>query len=275
MPAVEPDLLRGLRVLSAGFLANSKAPARRERMPPASAMILYCAGGGGWCEVDRQIHRIQPGDLCLLPAGVPRAYGCHASRSWSCDWVEADGDLLPAYFEALGARRACPVISLGEHIQLRMLFGEIRRNLAPGANEWGRIHAAQTLGYLLSTALQSRHCGGRLTSDGVHRVARGIVYMSEHLNQPLKISALAAQAGLSPAHFAVLFKEQAGSTPRDYLHLLRMHRACELLAQPTLSLKEIAAQLGYQDQFHFSRKFKAYSGLPPSQYRAPRSFPRR
>ena len=176
--------------------------------------------------------------------------------------------MLPTYFAALSSDREHPVVPLGERIQLRMLFSEIRRHSTPGRDDWQDLHAAQTLGYLLSTAVQCHLAGGRPATAGVHRVAQCIVFMSEHLDRPLKIAALAAQAGLSPAHFAVLFKEQTGSTPRDYLHLLRMHRAGQLLAGPALTLKEIAAQLGYQDQFHFSRKFKAYSGVSPSAYRA-------
>jgi AraC-like DNA-binding protein len=50
----------------------------------------------------------------------------------------------------------------------------------------------------------------------------------------------------------VRFKEQTGCSPRDYLHLLRIHRACQLLRNSPPHVKEIAARLGYQDQFHFS-----------------------
>jgi AraC-like DNA-binding protein len=81
------------------------------------------------------------------------------------------------------------------------------------------------------------------------------------------MSALAALANLSQAHFSVLFKEQTGCSPRDYLHLLRIHRACQLLRDPALSVKEVATRLGYQDQFHFSRQFKAFQGMSPSEYR--------
>jgi transcriptional regulator GlxA family with amidase domain len=97
--------------------------------------------------------------------------------------------------------------------------------------------------------------------------------MSENLGEPLRMTALARLAGLSTAHFGVLFKEQTGSSPRDYLHLLRIHKACQLLRASNLQIKEIAARLGYQDQFHFSRQFKAFEGVSPSDYRARKSPP--
>jgi transcriptional regulator GlxA family with amidase domain len=98
-------------------------------------------------------------------------------------------------------------------------------------------------------------------------VAQAIIYMSEHLDQPLRVAELAVLANLSPAHFTVLFKQQTGCSPRDYLHLLRIHRACQMLRGSTLPVKEVAARLGYQDQFHFSRQFKAFQGLSPTEYR--------
>ena len=92
--------------------------------------------------------------------------------------------------------------------------------------------------------------------------------MSEHVAEPLRVSMLARLAGLSPDYFAQLFKVQTGCSPREYLHLLRIHRACRLLETTSLGIKQIANQLGYQDPFHFSRKFKGFQGLSPTEYRA-------
>jgi AraC family transcriptional regulator, transcriptional activator of pobA len=48
---------------------------------------------------------------------------------------------------------------------------------------------------------------------------------------------------------------------------LRIHHACQMLGSEKLSVKEIAARLGYQDPFHFSRRFKAFQGVSPTEYR--------
>ena len=129
------------------------------------------------------------------------------------------------------------------------------------------LHASHTLAHLLALMIEYRHERQRDTSDSVQKVAESIIYMSEHVDEPLRVSTLAALANLSPAHFAVRFREQTGCAPRDYLHLLRIHRACQLLRSSALNVKEIAARLGYQDPFHFSRQFKAFQGVSPSEYR--------
>ena len=56
--------------------------------------------------------------------------------------------------------------------------------------------------------------------------------------------------------------------PTQYLRKLRMERALELLETSLLSIKEIAAKVGYNDSSHFMREFKKSYGSTPSQYRA-------
>jgi AraC-like DNA-binding protein len=106
-------------------------------------------------------------------------------------------------------------------------------------------------------------------SDGVApRIQRSIDYMRAHLNRPLQVAELAAQAGCSASHYFTLFKRAVGCPPLDYFTRLRMRHACELLEQGGLSVKAAAARLGYDDPFYFSRVFKATCGVAPRDYRA-------
>lgn len=105
--------------------------------------------------------------------------------------------------------------------------------------------------------------------DGVApRIQRSIDYMRAHLNRPLQVAELAAQAGCSASHYFTLFKRAVGCPPLDYFTRLRMQHACELLEQGGLSVKAAAARLGYDDPFYFSRVFKATCGVAPRDYRA-------
>jgi len=109
---------------------------------------------------------------------------------------------------------------------------------------------------------------GRITASEVaDRIGRSIAYMVEHLDRPLQISTLAAQASVSPSHYFALFKRQMGTAPMDFFIRLRMNHARQLLDSTHSSVKEIAAVMGYDDPFYFSRVFKSVHRLAPAEYR--------
>lgn len=104
-------------------------------------------------------------------------------------------------------------------------------------------------------------------SENAGRISRSIAYMVEHLNQPLQVSTLAAQASVSTSHYFALFKRQVGTAPIDFFIRLRMNYARELLDSTRSSVKEIAAAMGYDDPFYFSRVFKSVHQMAPAEYR--------
>jgi transcriptional regulator GlxA family with amidase domain len=105
------------------------------------------------------------------------------------------------------------------------------------------------------------------TRAGWRKIGRSVTYMTQHLDQPLQVARLARMADTSQSHYFVLFKRWAGSSPIDYFIRLRMERAGQLLETTSLSVKDIAASLGYNDPFYFSRAFKTVRGVAPSEYR--------
>ncbi len=104
-------------------------------------------------------------------------------------------------------------------------------------------------------------------TESARRIEQSIAYMREHLDQSLPVAKLAALANVSPSHFFALFKRWTGCAPMDYFTHLRMQQACRLLSAPSASVKQVAAALGYEDPFYFSRVFKLVNHVPPSQYR--------
>jgi transcriptional regulator GlxA family with amidase domain len=109
---------------------------------------------------------------------------------------------------------------------------------------------------------------GGLATEVIHNIGHSIEFMRAHLHEPLQVSTLAAVASVSSSHFFAMFKRLTGRAPIEFFISLRMQRACELLDETSLSVKEVAAILGYDDQFYFSRVFKLATGVPPTQYRA-------
>ncbi|HKW29852.1 MAG TPA: AraC family transcriptional regulator [Verrucomicrobiae bacterium] len=104
-------------------------------------------------------------------------------------------------------------------------------------------------------------------SHVAQKVEQSISYMLQHLNQPLHVATLAAAVNVSPSHYSALFKRWTGCPPIDYFIHLRMQHACRLFDSTSLNVKEVAAALGYDDPFYFSRTFKAVNQVAPSEYR--------
>ena len=116
-------------------------------------------------------------------------------------------------------------------------------------------------------AAQPELNGTNGSSDIARKIEQSISYMLQHLNQPLHVATLAGVVNVSPSHYSALFKRLTGCPPIDFFIHLRMQYACRLFDSTSLNVKEVAAALGYDDPFYFSRTFKAINRVAPSQYR--------
>lgn len=99
------------------------------------------------------------------------------------------------------------------------------------------------------------------------RLERAIRHLDSHFALALNTPDLARIAGLSVSQFRRLFREQTGHTPMEYLRRVRVATARQLLGNIDLLIKEIAAQCGFDDPYHFSKVFHEIDGLSPSLYR--------
>ena len=93
-------------------------------------------------------------------------------------------------------------------------------------------------------------------------------YIREHLSSKLKISELARMSGLSEYHFLRTFRGIIGHPPYEYLTLLRIERAKQLLLSTDSSIAGIAAEVGYADSKGLIENFRRHTGTTPSAYRS-------
>ena len=91
--------------------------------------------------------------------------------------------------------------------------------------------------------------------------------LDQHAAKLMSIKQLSGRFLLSEKHFRRLFKLHTGLSPYQYYLQSRIHRAKEMLLGTTMSIKEIAASLHFENAFHFSKAFKGKAGMSPSQWR--------
>lgn len=100
------------------------------------------------------------------------------------------------------------------------------------------------------------------------RLARALDYVEANLGEPVRLSDMAAAAGLTGMHFAAQFRAAMGVRPREYLLRRRIARAQQLLSASSLPLVDVALEVGFQTQAHFTTVFKRLSGSTPGKWRA-------
>jgi AraC family transcriptional regulator len=96
---------------------------------------------------------------------------------------------------------------------------------------------------------------------------RCLELMRAHLSEDISLDELAAEARLSPFHFARMFKQSVGVPPRVYLTRLRMEKACELLEMTDLPITHIAQEVGYSSNQVLARVFVKHRYMSPTDYR--------
>lgn len=94
-----------------------------------------------------------------------------------------------------------------------------------------------------------------------------IEYIHSHFKEEIDVDHLAQMEHMSCTAFRMSFKSHTGLSPNEYIIAQRIGAACRLLTQTNNSINEIAADVGYADQYYFSRIFKKKVGIPPLKYR--------
>ncbi len=92
-------------------------------------------------------------------------------------------------------------------------------------------------------------------------------FIDQHLDKCICLADLAKAAGLSPMYFAAQFRAATGLRPHDFLLQRRIERSKELLAHPNSRLVEVALDVGFQTQAHFTTVFKRFVGTTPARWR--------
>lgn len=104
-------------------------------------------------------------------------------------------------------------------------------------------------------------------SRGEQVFVRFMQSLSRDIAKRRTVADYAEEAALSVRHFSKLIHRYSGQTPMQWITTFTVNQAKSLLMQPDHPVKEVAARLGFPEQFTFRKYFKKYTGLSPTEYR--------
>ncbi len=101
------------------------------------------------------------------------------------------------------------------------------------------------------------------TENFVDRVCQ---YFKRHMDKDITIQDISLEFGVSQTYLGKLFRKYRGMSFKNYLTMIKMEKAKELLQGEEILIKDVAERLGYRDQFYFSRVFRSYTGTCPTDF---------
>ena len=144
-------------------------------------------------------------------------------------------------------------------------------NSDPGSRQYAEALSLVLMHELIrlgrTTSATARPLRGGLP---VWRQKRVVEFIEEHLAEEISLAALAGLVDLSLYHFARAFAQSFGVPPHRYHMARRMDRAKSLLQRPALSVTQIGIQIGFRETSSFTRAFRRFTGLAPTEYRRQR-----
>lgn len=211
-------------------------------------LIHFVVSGKGLFRIRDKEYEVNAGDLFVIPPFVETYYEADAESPWEYIWVgfSVNGK-LPMNLE--------DVISLPKagYIFKKMKQAE---TMTAGRTEYicGKIWE------LFAAILEKKE----LKIDYVEN-ALNIIH-SEYM-QGVTVHEIANRLNLDRTYFSHLFKDKMGISPKKYLLDFRMNLAAELISKYKQSVSTTAISVGYNDIYIFSKMFKQYFGVAPSQYK--------
>jgi AraC-like DNA-binding protein len=252
-------------VVRAGHLrAGFEHRIERETYPGHE--LIFCLRGRGWVQVGGKRHEVSAGLLVWVNCHHPHLYGAHNRDPWELYWMRLEGRSLDRIAELLQVRSQPVLEGINEKSVMQEFENAFQHMI--GTRPSDAALASASVAALIGLAFHVRLSEpGLVQPEFPTAVAKALERMRLYFHLPMRVSELANLSGMSESHFSRQFKAAIGTSPIDWLRRERINQAKRRLMESDDPVKEIARQVGYHDQFFFSKDFKKMTKLTPTQFR--------
>lgn len=203
--------------------------------------------------LDHDVRVFSAGECIIIPAGVHHSIQSHEGRPFSFLNVVYHG--------------RCPSVLAKKSLVLtseeRRLMTDLKHESETAAPYHHEMLLLKLNLFLLSLARNHRKKRVNISICGANRMTRNqqvagkaLVWLEEHLQEPLDPQAAARHAGVSASHLRKLIRQETGKNLSQHLKTLRVDLAKQLLMDSPLNMNELAWRVGYTSASHFCTVFK-------------------
>jgi len=216
--------------------------------------LIYHFSGHYITNFNEEILENKENSIRFLPKGEVQKYEVN---------VKERGECVDIFFETNVSISDKPLVFYPYNsTKLATLFKKIFTVWI--AKDEGYYFEAISILYKILSEMQKTNY---LPNKQYNFIEPAVNYIENHfLDEKISIDYLIGLCGISCSFLEKIFIKKFGLTPKKYIILLKMNYACELLKQGAFSITEIAEMCKFSDVYFFSRQFKNYMGITPSQY---------
>lgn len=233
-------------------------------------LFQYTVSGTGILETEGVMHSIQKGQAILIDIPSDHCYYLpQSSDHWAFYFILFRPSVIKPNWdqlaEKLGPAPSLPVDSAPVQLLQHAYQAAKQKQITNGFQ-------ASAVVYQFVMALQQYSCTASRTKinwpDPVRQAAAQIEKYYQHLHS---LNDIAQVAGLSKFHFTRLFHQATGYTPIEYLTKVRIEQAVSLLLHSSLSIEDIAREIGFSSSSYFIKVFRKWTGFSPGEFRSGRA----
>ncbi len=230
-------------------------------------ILIYCIDGRGWADMNGIHQTVVRNQYFIIPPGMSHRYGADNTNPWTIHWLHYSGDMAQHFTTSVGSVISIQSPGRTGSRDRTHLFGEVYDTLQMGYGMDNLEFASACLWQLLASFKYWEHYQRNIEMAKHDMVKKSILFMQDHINESLVLKNIASHCGYSVSHFSLMFRKKTTRSPIGYFISLKMQRACQMLDFTGMHIKEIAAELDFEDQFYFSRLFRKVIGESPLAYR--------
>ena len=264
--AMNHPICKKLYITDIGFYPHAQFHNRERKKGCQQYVLIYCVKGKGWYEINDVKHALLENQLIILPPNIIHKYGADSITPWSIYWIHFTGEHASAIVNYLQKEETYSPISIVIDEQRDIVFNKIFSSLEMADNMDNMLDALLSFPYYL-TSFRPTNFKEKKALNNYNPIEKSIAFMKTKLNTMIALKELADNVSLSVSHYSTLFQQKTHNSPFNYFLFLKMQHACQYLENTDLSVKQVAAELGYDDPFHFSRVFKNIIGVSPKGFR--------
>ena len=203
---------------------------------------------------DDLILETKPNTIRFLPQGETKRYDLLRHEQGECIDIFFNTD-IPISKQAL-------TVSVSQSVKLSTLFKKIFSTWV--SKEDGYYFESVSLLYRIFAELQKDNS---IPKQHAKKIAPAMELIHNNfLSSNLSLGMLADACHIGESYFQKLFKEIYSISPKQYIIQLKLNHACDLLRLERYTIKQIAELCNYTDIYFFSRQFKEYMGITPTQF---------